>query len=304
MRLRVHLQAQQDVSGYELEQELERELPQSPSNLRKSVEWLGEQWPFFLFTEQPSASLHNFAIAGTNWDQIASSAGMQVLVLNSSAWPFSQSGPFTMPAELEGGIAQFRAFYDAKHQGRNLIWMPQLCKGEVQTGFSKKPYVIQASVFQIAVLLQFNESPSYTTEELRTNTALDLSTLRGILSILVKAHLVEEAEERYTVNENYRNKKFRININVPIKEEQKQEAEQTQQSVEEDRKLTIQACLVRVMKARKRLKHNDLIQEAINQLSSRFQPKIPLIKKCIDLLIEKEFLERPEGAIDEYCYLA
>jgi len=56
------------------------------------------------------------------------------------------------------------------------------------------------------------------------------------------------------------------------------------------------------MKARKLLKHNELIQEVIQQSRARFLPQVPLIKRCIEQLIEKGYLERTET--DVYSYVA
>ncbi len=56
------------------------------------------------------------------------------------------------------------------------------------------------------------------------------------------------------------------------------------------------------MKSRKTMKHAVLVGETIQQIKNRFSPKVADIKKCIDILIEKEYLERLEG--DDLGYLA
>lgn len=75
-------------------------------------------------------------------------------------------------------------------------------------------------------------------------------------------------------------------------------------AVEEDRRHLLEAAIVRIMKARKTLKHNDLIAEVSRQLSARFAPDPQSVKKRIESLIEREYLERNQDDRKVYSYLA
>ncbi|KAL7517535.1 hypothetical protein ACHAWX_002454 [Stephanocyclus meneghinianus] len=75
-------------------------------------------------------------------------------------------------------------------------------------------------------------------------------------------------------------------------------------SVEEDRRHLLEAAIVRIMKARKTLNHNDLVAEATKQLSGRFVPPPQFVKKRVESLIEREYLERDENDRKLYRYMA
>jgi cullin 3 len=74
--------------------------------------------------------------------------------------------------------------------------------------------------------------------------------------------------------------------------------------VEEDRRHLVEAAIVRIMKARKTLTHNELIAEVTKQLSVRFNPSPQFVKKRIESLIEREYLERAEDDHKVYNYVA
>ena len=57
-------------------------------------------------------------------------------------------------------------------------------------------------------------------------------------------------------------------------------------SIEHLLNISSQACIVRIMKDRKHLGHNDLVNEVTKLLLSRFQPEPLAIKRRIENLIE------------------
>lgn len=152
------------------------------------------------------------------------------------------------------------------------------------------------------MLLQFNHlGDSISFEDLKTATNLGEKTLKGVLQLLVKQKVIELKDSNYELNLKYKNKKvvrsrnrkhalcltrthvqIRVNLNQAIKSETKAETADVLKTVDDDRKHLIQAVIVRVMKSRKELKNQQLIQEAVAQLSQRFTPKVSDIKKQIE----------------------
>lgn len=99
-------------------------------------------------------------------------------------------------------------------------------------------------------------------------------------------------------------KELCVNLDIPIKSVQVAKQEKTPNEVFNDQKLQIEAAIVRVMKTHTTLQKTQLVDKVLDELSKKFTPKVAAIKKCINRLIEKEYIERAEDQSDTYNYLS
>nr|XP_061811648.1 cullin-2 isoform X2 [Nerophis lumbriciformis] len=238
----------------------------------------------------------------------------QIYVLQAGAWPLTHipSSTFAIPQELEKSVQMFELFYNQHFSGRKLTWLHYLCTGEVKLIYLSKPYVAMVTTYQMAVLLTFNNSQTVTYKELQDGTQMNekelQKTIKSLLDVKMLNHNSEkeeiDIESTFSLNMSFVSKRTKFKITTAIQKDTPQEMEQTRSAVDEDRKMYLQAAIVRIMKARKVLRHNALIQEVINQSKARFNPSISMIKKCIEVLIDKQYIERSQTSSDEYSYIA
>eukprot|EP01088_Endostelium_zonatum_P018470 TRINITY_DN5947_c0_g1_i4.p1 TRINITY_DN5947_c0_g1~~TRINITY_DN5947_c0_g1_i4.p1 ORF type:complete len:494 (-),score=135.69 TRINITY_DN5947_c0_g1_i4:25-1506(-) len=106
------------------------------------------------------------------------------------------------------------------------------------------------------------------------------------------------------LNKAFVSKRMRFKVTTALTRETPKENEEAYKSISEERRSFLQAAIVRIMKARKTLNHANLVQETIGQAKARFKPSVPSIKKCIEQLIELQYLQRVEGESNTYAYLA
>lgn len=202
----------------------------------------------------------------------------------------------------------------------------------------KKQRELNVSTHMMVILLLFNDlAPgkflSYEEIQARTNIP-DNDLKRNLQSlavapktrILVKEPMSKDVrrDDKFYFNEKFTSPFQRIKIGVVAsgnKVEDRDERQETEKRVDLERGQTIEAAIVRTMKyipihhfrilgaqtdggiyrQRKELKHQRLITEVIQQLSARFSPDVNLLKKKIESLIEREYLERV-GDIDRPAY--
>lgn len=260
---------------------------------------------------------------------------IEVDVLTNGYWPSQNVPPCTLPRQVQDAIDRFSKFYLEKHTGRKLSWQTTAGAADIKAIFGTAPdyrrHELIVSTYQMCILLLFNEKDTVTLREIRTHTHIpDLELRRHLISLCTPKHRIlrkgskgrgiTSDDDTFTFNKEYTSKSKRVRIPL-VKESSVKKGDPNNGGgaasaaasaangavpfpVEEDRRHLVEASLVRIMKARKTLHHNDLIAEVMRQLSVRFTPSPQFVKKRIESLIEREYLERATQDHRVYQYMA
>ncbi|KAI8577434.1 hypothetical protein K450DRAFT_252413 [Umbelopsis ramanniana AG] len=208
----------------------------------------------------------------------------------------------------------FKNFYMSKHNGRRLMWQNNLGHCVVKATFPKGKKELLVSLFQTVVLLLFNDQKRdhLTYNEIKELTNIEDKELSRTLQSLAcgNSRVLKKnppgrdvnSSDTFSYNETFTASLYRLKINTIQLKETVEENTRTREGVFQDRQYQVDAAIVRIMKTRKSLSHNMLINELFEQL--RFPVKATDIKKRIESLIDREYMERESEDSSSYRYLA
>ncbi|XP_016432694.2 cullin-1 [Nicotiana tabacum] len=233
-----------------------------------------------------------------------------VTVLTTGFWPSYKSCDLNLPVEMAKGVESFKEFYTKKTKHRKLTWIFSLGQCNLNGKFEQKTIELTLGTYQAAVLLLFNTSDRWSYSDIKTQLNLaDDDLVRVLASVSCAKYKILNKEpssksvsstDHFEFNSQFTDKMRRIRIPLPPVDDRKKMVEE----VGKDRRYAIDACLVRIMKAKKVLTHQQLILECVEQLSKMFKPDVKAIKKRIEDLITRDYLERDLENTNTYKYIA
>jgi cullin 4 len=253
---------------------------------------------------------------------------LQIQVLTVGYWPIdiNEGSKVNIPRSIIELRDSFNSYYTNKYSGRRLIWAHTVERCILSAKFPKGKKELEVTLMQAITLLCFNHSETsgssssssssnkLTLDTIRDQTGIEDGELRRILQSLacgvIGTRVIKKEPKSKDINDNdifYSNKDFsndlyRIKINSILLRDTSDDNDRTREEVFRDRQYLVDAVCVRIMKTRKRMNHQSLISELLQQLRWPARPQD--LKKRIESLIERDYIERDSDDPSIYNYLA
>lgn len=262
------------------------------------------------FTSKMEGMLADLAVGSdqrsefeTRMRSVDTKLDFSVQVLTTGFWPTYKSPEIALTPEMSKCMEIFKEWHDQKHQKRKLGWVFSQGNASVRAVF-KKSYDIHVTTLQAVALDAMNGGVTMTFTELSRKLNVEENILKPLMHSLscgkYKVIRKTPASNKINTTDSFTaNEKFSSNmrkIRIPMAS---LDSTMNTKRVEEDRTIAIEAAIVRIMKARKTLQHQQLLSEVLAQLNF-FNPNPRVVKKRIEALIEREYLERSSDNAQVY----
>jgi cullin 1 len=247
-------------------------------------------------------------------------------VLTPSAWPEYKRDGVNVPVDIDKARNAFHLFYRKLYSGRKLEWIDYLATATVSIKFRNGNKEIDCSGYQAIILSMIAEAGvgGISAAKIAAITRIDIakvkvniatmyiSSTQQLLTMIGPDGLPEEYSQEkpkkqriddtdvFVFNEKFTSKQRKFKLNQPVSIHR----EAADENISEERKHILDAAIVRIMKARRTLQYNDIVELVVTQVSKLFIPKPRDIKRRIDELITKEFLKRDPSDPTLFHYLA
>lgn len=242
------------------------------------------------------------------------------IILTRSAWPLEPDElgcPLQLPPELQALSSRFSEFYELKYRSRSVEWIHERSKVEILTQWLPKVYQITLNHFQVAVLLRFNRATSSdgscSMAEL-DSLGMDPRYLSATLVPLVRIGLLQKqptsaqppfaSNVRFRLGRGFSQQKVKLDASVLWRKPAVESHNDGELEIlNRQRDLNTQAAIVRIMKARRVLSHQQLVEEVTKQTERWFPAVVGRIKTQIDELINHNppFLVRIDARTYRYA---
>lgn len=231
-------------------------------------------------------------------------------LLTRGYWPNNLDIDLKYPEEMQNCLKLYEQFYSSESDAKKKIgWIHTLGTCVISANIGGKDLELTLTTLQAAAILLFNTDEPIAFQAVQKELNINENVCKKVLHSFLKAGILKKQGgksskkidvelDEFEINNNFKSKSPQFKVKMPSLEES-----HNPKRVSEDRKDAIDAALVRIMKTRKKYEHNRLIGDAMQQLHF-FRPDGKQIKKRIESLIERDYIERDETQSNLYLYVS
>jgi len=280
-------------------------------NLNKSEEaqnYLIEQLknecgPYFVSKSQEMISDVKASIEMSNTynkeDNNKSNIPINYFVLSNYTWPIDKliKGEINNFDMDEYG-KKFFEFYHKKNGGKSLFWHLPYCFGELEMTIPNCDVTIKifGNGVHAAILKCFTKSNnSLTIQDIINKTKIEKDVIQKYIKKLITKNLLKFEDDVFSVNYEV-NKEGNNGIIALIDYDEEENSEEDKEKEEksiEERKFVIDAYIMKILKQKKIMKRNELINIVKERMP--FEEKEEIINKRVDQLINNRYISKDDN---------